>query len=139
LGASGVNCGTLFCVTQESNWPNSFKKAVLNASENDTVLIFRNLHNTARVFKNECAKKVHEIEFEKGKNIKFQDIMELVGGKRGREAEKNDDSESGIWSAGQGVGLIEDVPTCDQLIKRIISEACQTFENLNSIFVKSKL
>ena len=133
LGADGVNCGTLFCATKECNWPPSFKKAMIEANENDTVLLFRNLHNTARVFGNEVAKKAKAIEQEKGKDIQFTDVMDLVAGKRGREAEKNDDKDGGIWSAGQTVGLIHDIPTCQELIDRLVAQSAQSVQRLSSL------
>lgn len=63
--------------------------------------LLRNLHNTARVFKNKVSAEVQKIEHEKGKDIEFGDIAPLVMGTRGREAEKNGDADGGIWSAGQ--------------------------------------
>merc|ERR1712137_1133224 len=87
LGADGVNCGTRFCVSKECPWPESFKQRVLGADERQTVLMFRRLHNTARVFRNETAAAVEQIEQEKGADLDFGDIAHLVAGQRGREAE----------------------------------------------------
>lgn len=123
LGADGVNCGTRFCATAECNWADSFKQRMLQADERNTVLMFRSLHNTARVFKNEVATKVEKIEKEKGVNLDFSDIAELVAGKRGREAEANGDADGGIWTAGQVVGLIHDIPTCKELVETMVAEA----------------
>jgi len=140
MGADGINCGTLFCATQECIWPASYKKAMIDATENDTVLLFRRLHNTARVFGNEVARKAHTIEEDKGKDIAFSDIMELVAGTRGREAEKNDDKDGGIWSAGQTVGLIHDIPTCKQLVDRLVAQALEAYKRLAStISLQSRL
>lgn len=72
LGADGVNCGTRFCATVECNWPESFKRRMVEAQETDTVLMFRKLHNTARVFRNAVAAEVEEIEAEKGNDIEFK-------------------------------------------------------------------
>jgi nitronate monooxygenase len=74
---------------------------MLKASEEDTVLLFRQLHNTARVFANKTAKEAAAIEKEKGKDIQFTDVMHLVAGKRGRQAEVDGDADGGIWTAGQ--------------------------------------
>lgn len=123
LGAEGVNMGTRFCVTKESNWPLSFKQRVLDSDERQTTLMFRALHNTARVFKNKVAVEVEMIQHEKGKNLKFKDIMHLVAGNRGRKAEKNDDPDGGIWSAGQCIGLIDDIPSVAEFMKIFIDEA----------------
>ena len=85
--------------------------------------MLRRLHNTARVFKNAVSSEVQEIENEKGKDIEFGDIMHLVMGKRGREAESKNDPDGGIWSAGQVVGLITDIPTVETLITRLVTDA----------------
>ena len=126
LGADGVNCGTRFCATRECNWPESFKRKVLAADERQTVLMFRRLHNTARVFRNETAKQVEAIENEKGKDLQFGDIIHLVNGKRGRAAEARGDADGGIWTAGQVVGLIDDIPTCAEVMARMMREAEET-------------
>jgi len=109
LGADGVNCGTRFCATQECNWPESFKQKMVQADERSTVLMFRSLHNTARVFGNAVAMEVSRIEQDKGKELEFGDIAHLVMGVRGRKAEQEGDADGGIWSAGQSIGVIDDV------------------------------
>jgi len=123
LGADGVNLGTRFCITQESNWPLSYKQRVLTSDENDTVLLLRALSNTSRVFKNKVALEAHEIEIEKGPELEIGDVMHLINGKRGREAEAKGDPEDGIWSASQAVGLIATIPTCAELIETFMAEA----------------
>ena len=90
--------GTRFCATKECSWPESYKTKMLQASEKDTVLLFRTLHNTARVFANEVAKKASSIEQAKGKDLSFEDIADLVSGKRGRQAEQDQDPDGGIWT-----------------------------------------
>eukprot|EP00457_Paulinella_chromatophora_P004745 gb/GEZN01004758.1/.p1 GENE.gb/GEZN01004758.1/~~gb/GEZN01004758.1/.p1 ORF type:complete len:347 (+),score=51.32 gb/GEZN01004758.1/:95-1042(+) len=129
LGAEGVNLGTRICATKECNWPDSFKQRMVQADERQTVLMFRTLHNTARVFKNAVATQVKEIEREKGKDLEFKDIAELVMGKRGREAEARGDPDGGIWSAGQSVGLIQDIPTVAELLARMVDEAEQIIKS----------
>jgi len=71
------------------------------ASEGDTVLMFRALHNTARVFKNKVAAEVDAIQRAKGERLQFEDVATLVSGARGRKAEAENDPDGGIWSAGQ--------------------------------------
>jgi nitronate monooxygenase len=129
LGAEGVNCGTRFCATQECEWPDSFKLRMIEASEKDTVLMFRALRNTARVFRNKTSQEVENIEREMGANLKFEQIADLVKGERGRQAEVDNDADGGIWSAGQVVGLIDDIPTCQELMDRMMTEAEETITN----------
>ncbi|CAB9518397.1 Nitronate monooxygenase [Seminavis robusta] len=141
LGAEGVNCGTRFCATQECLWPESFKERMLHATEEDTVLMFRHLKNTTRVFANKVAKEVEDIELQKGANVKFQDLAHLVAGKRGRAAEQAGDADGGIWTAGQVIGLIDDIPTVAQLMQRMMAECEDTIRGrLNSMLaVPSRL
>ena len=126
LGADGVNCGTRFCATQECNWPRQFKERMMAATEEDTVLMFRALRNTTRVFANAVAKQVESIEKEKGQDLQFADVAALVAGARGRAAERAGDPDGGIWSAGQVIGLIDDVPTVAQLMARMMKECEDT-------------
>ena len=121
LGADGINMGTRFCVTQEAPIHENFKRQMVENDERATKLIFRTLHNTARVMKNEVSSEVVEIERKGG--AKFEDIQHLVAGVRGRKAMEDGDPDGGIWSAGQVQGLIDDIPTVKELIDRIVSEA----------------
>ena len=121
LGADGVNMGTRFCVTQEAPIDEAFKRQMVENDERMTNLIFRTLHNTARVMKNAVSDEVVEIERKGG--AKFEDVQHLVAGVRGRTAMANGDTDGGIWSAGMVQGLINDIPTVKELIDGIISDA----------------
>jgi len=132
LGADGVNLGTRICITKESNWPESYKKKVLASDETNTLLLLRALGNTSRVFKNGVAEEAWEIEQDKGRDMEIGDVMHLISGKRGREAEVKGDTEDGIWSAGQGIGLIHDVPTVAELIENMMNECRMSAGRLQS-------
>ncbi|MBF6178642.1 NAD(P)H-dependent flavin oxidoreductase [Nocardia otitidiscaviarum] len=120
LGADGVNMGTRFMCTQESAIHQTVKEQIVAHSERDTQLIFRTMHNTARVANNEISRKVVEIEKSGGK---FEDVRDLVAGARGRRVFEEGDLDAGIWSAGQVQGLINDIPTCAELVSRMVTEA----------------
>lgn len=122
MGADGINMGTRFMVTKEAPIHQKVKQRMVEASELDTALIYRSLRNTARVFKNSVAEKVMEIEAREGET-NFEDIKQLVAGVKGRELFKDGDLDKGIWSAGMVVGLIDDIPTCEELVSRIVREA----------------
>lgn len=123
LGAEGVNMGTRFVATQEAPVHHNMKQAMVDASETDTTLMFRSLSNTVRVFKNDIAQQVVAIEAQPG-DTDFGDVQHLVAGTRGRErCIEEGEINDGIWTAGQVIGLIDDIPTCDKLIKRMVSEA----------------
>ncbi|MFE9579488.1 NAD(P)H-dependent flavin oxidoreductase [Nocardia sp. NPDC006044] len=120
LGADGVNMGTRFLCTQESAVHQKVKEQIVAHTERDTQLIFRTMHNTARVADNEISRKVVEIEKAGGT---FEDVRDLVAGARGRRVFEEGDLDAGIWSAGQVQGLIHDIPTCAELITRMVGEA----------------
>lgn len=133
MGADGINMGTRFMVTREAPIHENVKQAMVEASELDTALIYRSLRNTARVFKNSIAEKVVEIESRPGQTD-FEDIRPLVQGAKGKELFEDGDLDRGIWSAGMVVGLIDDIPSCQELIERIVNEAEQVIkERLNQI------
>lgn len=123
LGAAGVNMGTAFCATKECPWPQSYKDKIVKSSETDTVLMFRQLHNTARVIRNAVSSEVEKIQNDKGKDLQFSDVQHLVMGDRGRKAEKAGDPDGGIWTAGQCIGLIHDVPTVKDFVDRFTNDA----------------
>jgi nitronate monooxygenase len=121
LGADGVNMGTRFMCTVESPIHQKVKEQIVANDERQTNLIFRTLHNTARVAKNAVSDEVVAIERRGG--AKFEDVKDLVAGARGRVVYEEGDPDYGIWSAGQVQGLIHDIPTCAELISRMVREA----------------
>ena len=121
LGAEGINMGTRFCATKEAPIHENFKQQMVANDERATDLIFRTLHNTARVMRNAVSQEVVRIERVGG--AKFEDVQHLVAGTRGRDALANGDTDGGIWSAGMVQGLIHDVPTVRELVDRIVAEA----------------
>ncbi len=120
LGAEGINMGTRFCATQEADIHDKVKQQMIENDERSTNLIFRTLHNTARVAKNAVSDEVVAKERE---GAKFEDIQHLVSGQRGKVVYSEGDPDHGIWSAGLVQGLIHDIPTVQELLSRIVSEA----------------
>jgi NADH:quinone reductase (non-electrogenic) len=131
LGAEGVNMGTRFQVTQEAPVHEEIKRALVQSNERDTQLIFRTLGNTARVLRNAVSEEV--IAREKA-GCKFEDIRQLVAGARGRKALERGDPNGGIISAGMVIGLIDDVPTCGELLQRIVRECRAHLNRTQSYF-----
>ena len=128
-------------VSQDHRSPihQNIKDKIVASSEQDTLHIFRTLHNTARVFKNAVSKQVVEIERRPG-GAKFEDVRELVAGARGKKVYETGDPDYGIWSAGVSVGLIKDCPTCEVLVSRIEREAEEVIDGLARLkVVKAKL
>ncbi|KAG1717724.1 uncharacterized protein EDB91DRAFT_784663 [Suillus paluster] len=136
LHAQGVNMGTRFLCTVESPIHQNIKEKMVASSEQDTIHIFRTLNNTARVFKNAVSTQVVALEQRPG-GAKFEDVRELVAGARGRMVYENGDPDYGIWTAGISVGLINDIPTCEELLSRIEREAEEIIGGMSKL-VKGK-
>ena len=133
LGAEGVNMGTRFCVTQEAPIHYNIKQALVAASERDTKLMFRTMKNTARVFRNAISEEVVATENRPG-GCQFEDIRPLVAGVRGRAALEAGEVNGGVISAGQCIGLIDDVPTCAELIERMVRECREHLDRARGYF-----
>jgi NADH:quinone reductase (non-electrogenic) len=121
LGADGINMGTRFCATKEAPIHDNVKAKYIENDEKGTNLIFRSLSNTARVGKNRTSDEV--VEILKNPDAVFEDVRPLVSGAKGAELLRTGDVENGIFWAGMVQGLIHDIPTCKELIDRIIGEA----------------
>ncbi|MGA0600995.1 NAD(P)H-dependent flavin oxidoreductase [Caulobacter sp. KR2-114] len=122
LGAEGMNMGTRFIATKEAPVHENVKQAIVAASELDTRLIMRPLRNTERVLTNAAVEKLLVIEKEKGASLSFADIAEEVAGVYPRIM-VNGEMDAGGWSCGMVAGLIHDIPTCKELVERIVREA----------------
>ncbi|TFY72818.1 hypothetical protein EVG20_g183 [Dentipellis fragilis] len=132
LGAEGINMGTRFMCTVESSIHQNIKEKIVASTEQDTLHIFRTLHNTARVFKNKVSQQVVALERRPG-GAKFEELRDLVSGARGRLVYENGDPEYGIWSAGVTLGLIDDIPTCEELVVRMERETEEIIEGLGKL------
>ena len=127
MGADGMNMGTRFIATKEAPVHDNVKQAIVAASELDTRLVMRPLRNTERVLVNAGVERLLEKERELGPALKFEDIMTEVAGVYPRIMLEGD-MDAGAWSCGMVAGLIHDVPTCKELIDRIMSEATQIIQ-----------
>jgi NAD(P)H-dependent flavin oxidoreductase YrpB (nitropropane dioxygenase family) len=131
LGAQGINMGTRFMCTKEAPVHENIKQALVNATERDTNLMFRTMHNTARVFKNKIS---DEVVAREKQGAKFEEIRHLVAGARGKVALKEGKVDDGVVSAGMVIGLIKDIPTCAELIERIVAECQQHLRKALALF-----
>ncbi len=122
MGAEGMNMGTRFIATKEAPVHERVKQAIVAASELDTRLIMRSLRNTERVLNNAAVERLLLKEKELGAKLRFEDIMEEVAGVYPRVM-TDGDMDAGAWSCGMVAGLIHDIPTCKELINRIMNEA----------------
>jgi nitronate monooxygenase len=122
MGAEGMNMGTRFIATREAPVHERVKQAIVAASELDTRLVMRPLRNTERVLTNAAVERLLVKEKERGADLTFDDIREEVAGVYPRIM-LDGDMDAGAWSCGMVAGLIHDIPTCKELIDRIMREA----------------
>ncbi len=120
LGADGINMGTRFMATKEAPIHDTIKQKIVSADELQTTLIFRTLRNTSRMFSNAISKKVVEMEAQ-GKGI--DEIGPVASGLKGRLVYETGDEDAGVWSAGMCIGLIDDIPSVEELVHRIVKDA----------------
>jgi len=102
------------------------------ASELDTRLVMRGLRNTERVMTNDAVERLIEKEKRLGDSLKFEDIIEEVAGVYPAIMMEGD-MDRGAWSCGMVAGLINDIPTCQELIDRIMAEADAIIDRMNAI------
>ncbi|MFK0033634.1 NAD(P)H-dependent flavin oxidoreductase [Pseudomonas monteilii] len=121
LGAEGVNMGTRFCATKEAPIHDTIKAFLVDNDERATNLIFRRFHNTGRVARNSVSNAVVTLSNEPGAT--FEDIRSYVSGARGREALETGNLDAGLIWAGQIQGLIRDIPSCQELLERMVHDA----------------
>ncbi|MEH2492110.1 NAD(P)H-dependent flavin oxidoreductase [Bradyrhizobium sp. AZCC 2230] len=124
LGAAGMNMGTRFIATKEAPVHQNVKNALVAATELDTRLIMRALRNTERVLKNANVDRLLEIEHAKGDKLTIDDIHDQVAGVYPKVM-LDGQMDAGAWSCGMVAGLIHDIPTCKELVDRIMTEAEQ--------------
>ncbi|KAK7935631.1 Nitronate monooxygenase [Apiospora marii] len=138
LGAEGINMGTRFMCTVESPIHQNIKETICKAQETDTSLVMRKWTNTTRLYRNKVTEEAVKVEAA-ADGTTFEPMAPLMSGKRGREVFINGDPDYGVWTAGQVIGLIHDIPTCDVLVKRIEKEAEETLKSKLSLTSKAKL
>lgn len=133
LGAEGINMGTRFMACVEAPIHHKIKQAIVDAQETDTELVLRRWKNTSRLFKNKVTAEATKIERESTTG-QFEEVGHLVSGKRGRQVFLNGDPDFGVWTAGQVIGLIHDIPTCEVLLSRIEKEAVEAMTRTQKLY-----
>lgn len=118
LGAEGVQIGTRFAVTQESSAHENYKQKVVDAKDNETYLILKKI-GMARILKNKFGEEAILKEYS---GADAEQMKELLGKKREKLGIFNGDAEQGMMEAGQGSGLIKDIPSVKELMERLIKE-----------------
>ncbi|AGK54462.1 NAD(P)H-dependent flavin oxidoreductase [Bacillus sp. 1NLA3E] len=121
LGAEGIEMGTRFIATQECVHANEkYKQAIVNAKETDTVVIKRTLGTPGRVLKNGFALNIIEREQE---GATYEDLIDVISGKANLKYIYDGNEGEGFGWAGQVIGLIETIPTVQELFDEMIQTA----------------
>lgn len=165
LGAEGINMGTRFMCTVESPIHQKVKEEIVRAQETDTALVLRRWKNTTRLYKNKVAKDALKVE-QGSTTGEFSEIAPFVSGQRGRQVFLNGDVDFGVshellllfpnsifllsysnqvmsfiqvWTAGQVIGLIHDIPTCAELLSRMEKEALEAMNRTKSLYTEEPI
>lgn len=121
LGAEGVEMGTRFIATKECvHASEAYKNALINSTENDTVIIKRSIGAPARTLKNSWTDRILEIEHE---TPTYDSLKEYISGEANKRFIYDGQNERGFGWAGQVTGMIQDVPTVKGLFDRMMKEA----------------
>ncbi|QSE72309.1 nitronate monooxygenase family protein [Rhodococcus sp. PSBB049] len=122
LGASAINMGTRFVASEEAPVHRNVKEQIVANDERQTILVFREFDNTARVARNSISAEIAALSARPG--AVFADVAHLASGARGRTSVlQNGDMEGGMWWAGQSQGLIDSVLPCKTIISDIVADA----------------
>lgn len=120
MGAEAVNMGTRFMATKEAPGHARVKELLVTSSERDTILVLRSFRNSMRALRNPTSEKVLELE-KQGADI--HQLEALISGRVGLKLLEAGDTDNGLLSVGQVLGLVHDIPTVKELIDRVVSEA----------------
>lgn len=129
LGAEGIEMGTRFVAVQECTAHDAYKQALLAAKELDTTIVERSVGRPARVLRGTAADRILAAE---AKGVTIEELLPLISGKVNAKAALEGDMAAGFVYAGQGTGLISDIPTVAGLFERIVGEASAVAQRLGT-------
>jgi len=118
LGAEGVQIGTRFAVTKESSANELYKQKIIEAGDTSTTLVLKKI-GMARMIKNGFSEEISKLEME---GASTEVLKEKLGTKREMKGIFEGNYEEGMMEAGQGSGLIKDIPSVSELMKRLVAE-----------------
>eukprot|EP00466_Bigelowiella_natans_P000663 jgi/Bigna1/46050/estExt_Genewise1.C_10452 len=140
MGAVGITMATRFLATKEAPIQMAIKKKLVEADERSTTIVLGTLSNATRVFKNKIADKIRDIEHDPEFDGDFRAIAPLASGKRTKKMwQQTGDWNGAMWSCGQSVGLIDDIPSCAELMERIVANAEKRLKACANVVIASKL
>ncbi|KUG24078.1 enoyl-acp reductase [hydrocarbon metagenome] len=131
LGAQGVMMATRFVATQECEVHDNIKQELIRRQEYETALICKTIGLQGRAIRNKLVEEVLAVE-EKGGGL--EKLIPLIAGDKIKAAWESGNVDTAPMMMGQSVGLVRDIPTCKDLIERIIAEAKTNIECVTNMF-----
>ena len=132
LGAEGIEMGTRFIATQECvHAHEKYKEAILNAKETDTIIIKKTLGAPGRVLKTKYTQDIIEREQQ---GATYEDLQEFISGKANCKYIYDGNEEEGLAWVGQVIGLINSIPTVQELFDEMISTAEKAQRGIGNLF-----
>jgi NAD(P)H-dependent flavin oxidoreductase YrpB (nitropropane dioxygenase family) len=128
LGAEGIEMGTRFIATRECIAHPRYKEAMTQFSETDTTIIKRSLGQPGRALKNKITDLIHDLE---SRGASYDELKDYISGESNKRALYEGNFEEAYSWAGQVIGLIEDVPSCEELINRMVGDYTRIISHLN--------
>ena len=122
LGAQGILMGTRFMLATECILHENVKRRLLDAQENETVMIQKSVQNPSRVLRNSVAEQVLAME---ARGATLDDLMPLISGLRGRSLMQDGDLEAGTIACSQAIGLMHEVKPVRDVIADIMRQATE--------------
>jgi len=135
LGAEGIQVGTRFVVSYESNAHANFKQSILKSSDIDTVITGRITGHPIRVLRNKLTKNYLAAEKKQASSDSpdFSE-MEAIGKGALRRAVVEGDIDAGSMMAGQIAGLVKKEESVAEIIQDYVDVAYETYQNRKSSF-----
>ena len=118
LGAKGVQMGTHFVVTDESQVHENYKERIIKAKDIDSRVTGRTTGHPVRALRNDMTRKYLELE---NAGAEFEELEKLtLGGLR--KAVVEGDVKNGSVMAGQIAGMVKERMSCKDLIQKLVTE-----------------
>jgi nitronate monooxygenase len=133
LGAQGVMMATRFVATQECEVHDNIKQEIIRRQEYETTLICKSIGLQGRAIKNKIVEEVLAVEAKGGG---LEQLIPLISGQRVKDAWEFGKVDDAPMMMGQSIGLVKDIPTCKDLLERIVAEAKADIKRVTNIFNK---
>ncbi|MBW1785529.1 MAG: nitronate monooxygenase [Deltaproteobacteria bacterium] len=132
LGAQGVMMASRFIATRECLVHENIKQELVRRQENDTTIFGRSIGLQGRGLMNKVLGEIVAVE-ERGGGL--EELIPLMAGDRIKEAWETGNVDGAPLMVGQSIGLINDIPTCRELLDTMANEAIETLRKTNEMVV----